>query len=83
MAVMAISPVLQVSGPSETKTRPEKRSRRPEFRPHRRTDEQSMWSHHQRKIRAGQSPPARAELDAVAETNNYGRAVLRKWRRKG
>ncbi|HEX5406281.1 MAG TPA: hypothetical protein VFX16_28730 [Pseudonocardiaceae bacterium] len=41
-----------------------------------------MWDHYQRKIDAGQSPPTGAELDEVAHTNNYGRAVLRKWRRR-
>jgi hypothetical protein len=42
-----------------------------------------MWDHYQRKVAAGVSPPTGAELDQVAKTNNYGRAVLRKWRRDG
>ncbi len=36
-----------------------------------------------RHARAGRSAPTGAELDKVAHTNNYGRAVLRKWQRKG
>jgi hypothetical protein len=42
-----------------------------------------MWAHYQRAVRAGLRAPTGAELDAVAHTNNYGRAVLRKWRRSG
>jgi hypothetical protein len=49
----------------------------------RRTAEQIMWDHYQHRITAGLLPPTGAELDEVARTNNYGRAVLRKWRRKG
>jgi hypothetical protein len=49
----------------------------------RRTAEQVMWDHYQNKLAAGLPPPTGAELDEVAKTNNYGRAVLRKWRRKG
>lgn len=47
------------------------------------TAEQVMWDHYQSKVTAGLPPPTGAELDEVANTNNYGRAVLRKWRRKG
>jgi hypothetical protein len=49
----------------------------------RRTAEQVMWDHYQNQLAAGLPPPTGAELDAIARTNNYGRAVLRKWRRKG
>jgi hypothetical protein len=49
----------------------------------RRTAEEVMWDHYQRTVSAGLPPPTGAELDAAARTNNYGRAVLRKWRRKG
>jgi hypothetical protein len=52
-------------------------------RPSRRTAEQVMWDHYQRRVTAGLPPPTGAELDEVARTNNYGRAVLRKWHRKG
>lgn len=53
------------------------------IRPTRCTAEDVMWDHYQRQITAGLAPPTGAELDQVANTNNYGRAVLRKWRRKG
>lgn len=49
----------------------------------RRTAEQVMWDHYQRTVAAGLPKPTGAELDQVAETNNYGRAVLRKWHRQG
>lgn len=49
----------------------------------RRTAEHVMWDHYQRTIAAGLPAPTGAELDAVAGTNNYGRAMLRKWRRTG
>ena len=49
----------------------------------RHTAEQVMWEHYQRAVTAGLPAPTGAELDQVAETNNYGRAVLRKWRRQG
>lgn len=52
-------------------------------RPSRCTAEEVMWDHYQRRISAGLPPPTGAELDEVARTNNYGRAVLRKWHRKG
>lgn len=49
----------------------------------RHTAEQVMWDHYQHRLSAGLPAPTGAELDRVAQTNNYGRAVLRKWRRKG
>jgi hypothetical protein len=49
----------------------------------RHTAEEVMWEHYQHRVRAGLATPSGAELDAVAHTNNYGRAVLRKWRRSG
>jgi hypothetical protein len=45
--------------------------------------EQVMWDHYERRVKAGLPPPTGAELDQIARTNNYGRVVLRKWRRKG
>jgi hypothetical protein len=54
-----------------------------ESRLSRHTAEEVMWEHYQRTLRAGLPAPTGAELDAVAHTNNYGRAVLRKWRRSG
>ena len=42
-----------------------------------------MWDHYERTVAAGLPAPTGADLDKVARTNNYGRAVLRKWRRKG
>jgi hypothetical protein len=54
-----------------------------ESRASRRTAEEVMWDHYQRAVSVGLPPPTGAELDQVAGTNNYGRAVLRKWRRMG
>jgi hypothetical protein len=51
--------------------------------PSRHTAEQVMWSHYRQTVAAGRPAPTGAELDKVAHTNNYGRAVLRKWQRKG
>ncbi|WP_246561481.1 DUF2637 domain-containing protein [Streptomyces roseirectus] len=44
--------------------------------------EQIMWEHHQHGHAAGRTPTG-TDLDRVAGTNNYGRAVLRRWRRIG
>lgn len=41
-----------------------------------------MWAHYERELAAGRVPTG-AELDRVAGTNNYGRAVLARWRRSG
>ncbi|HEX5403952.1 MAG TPA: DUF2637 domain-containing protein [Pseudonocardiaceae bacterium] len=68
---------------SETNTRTEKPLTLIGAIQSRRTAEQVMWDHYQQKVAAGLPPPTGAELDEVAKTNNYGRAVLRKWRRKG
>jgi hypothetical protein len=54
-----------------------------ESRLSRHTAEEVMWEHYQRTVSAGLPAPTGAELDAVAHTNNYGRAVLRKWHRNG
>ncbi|WP_181785490.1 DUF2637 domain-containing protein [Streptomyces phytophilus] len=43
---------------------------------------QIMWTHYQREQARGRTPTG-AELDRVAGTNNYGRAVLARWRRNG
>jgi hypothetical protein len=44
--------------------------------------EDVMWAHFQRE-RTGGRLPTGAELDRVSGTNNYGRAVLARWRRAG
>ena len=44
--------------------------------------EDVMWEHFQREQSRGRTPSG-AELDRVAGTNNFGRAVLRRWRRDG
>jgi hypothetical protein len=49
----------------------------------RHTAEQVMWEQYQHTVAAGLPAPTGAELDHVADTNNYGRAVLRKWHRQG
>jgi hypothetical protein len=41
-----------------------------------------MWAHFQTQRKAGRTPSG-AELDRVAGTNNYGRAVLARWRDTG
>jgi hypothetical protein len=63
--------------------KPEKMITLADSRLSRRTAEQVMWDHYQSKLAEGLPPPTGAELDEVARTNNYDRAVLRKWRRKG
>lgn len=44
--------------------------------------EEVMWNHFEREVARGRTPTG-AELDRVAGTNNFGRAVLRRWRRDG
>lgn len=44
------------------------------------TAEERMWTHYQRERAAGRTPTG-ADLDRAAGTNNYGRAVLARWRR--
>jgi hypothetical protein len=68
---------------TEPSTKPETAITLAGSRLSRRTAEQVMWDHYQHKLAAGLPPPTGAELDQIARTNNYGRAVLRKWRRKG
>jgi len=46
------------------------------------TAEQRMWQHYQHQRAAGRTPTG-AELDRIAGTNNYGRAVLARWRSTG
>ncbi|WP_461061902.1 hypothetical protein [Streptomyces pseudoechinosporeus] len=46
------------------------------------TAEEVMWEHFQRQLASGRMPSG-AELDRVAGTNSYGRAVLARWRRVG
>ena len=68
---------------TETSAPGEKVTTLAESRLSRHTAEEVMWAHYQRAVRTGLRAPTGAELDAVAHTNNYGRAVLRKWRRSG
>jgi hypothetical protein len=51
-------------------------------KPQRTTAEEVMWQHVEREYGQGRIPTG-AELDRVAGTHNYGRAVLRRWRRTG
>jgi hypothetical protein len=44
--------------------------------------EDVMWAHFQSERSRGRTPTG-AELDRVAGTNNYGRAVVRRWQRGG
>jgi len=44
--------------------------------------EDVMWAHFQQERARGRTPTG-AELDRAAGTNNYGRAVLARWRRTG
>jgi hypothetical protein len=44
--------------------------------------EDMMWTHFQSERSQGRTPTG-AELDRVAGTNNYGRAVVRRWLREG
>ena len=46
------------------------------------TAEQKMWVYYQTERAKGRTPTG-AELDRIAATNNYGRRVLRRWRRDG
>lgn len=46
------------------------------------TAEAVMWAHFEAEREAGRTPNG-AELDRVAGTNNYGRAVLARWRSAG
>lgn len=42
----------------------------------------AMWAHYQAERAAGRTPTG-AELDRIAGTRDYGRAVLARWRRTG
>jgi hypothetical protein len=42
----------------------------------------AMWAHYQAQRAAGRTPTG-AELDRIAGTRDYGRAVLARWRRTG
>jgi hypothetical protein len=46
------------------------------------TSEQRMWAYYVTERSKGRTPTG-AELDRIAGTNNYGRRVLREWRRQG
>lgn len=54
----------------------------PPGRRRRRRAEEVMWAHYQQELREGREPSG-AELDRAAGTNNYGHAVLARWRRSG
>jgi hypothetical protein len=41
-----------------------------------------MWEYYQRQRVLGHTPTG-AELDRIAATNNYGRAILARWRSSG
>ena len=44
--------------------------------------ESIMWAHYESERKAGRTPTG-AELDRIAGTSNYGRAVLARWRNTG
>lgn len=46
------------------------------------TAEQRMWAYYVTERAKGRTPTG-AELDRIAGTNNYGRRLLRQWRRQG
>ncbi|GDY30471.1 hypothetical protein GTS_21040 [Gandjariella thermophila] len=46
------------------------------------TAEQRRWAYYQTERAKGRTPTG-AELDRIAGTNNYGRRVLRRWRKTG
>jgi hypothetical protein len=46
------------------------------------TAQEIMWAHYLKEQARGRTPTG-AELDRVANTNNYGRTVLRQWREQG
>ncbi len=46
------------------------------------TAEQRMWAYYATERSKGRTPTG-AELDRVAGTNNYGRRLLRRWKRNG
>jgi hypothetical protein len=46
------------------------------------TAEQRMWAYYVTERSRGRQPTG-AELDRMAGTNNYGRRLLRRWRRQG
>jgi hypothetical protein len=66
---------------NETEANPSRLVEGPRSRD-KRNAEQIMWDYFQRERAEGRTP-AGAELDRVAGTNNYGRAVLARWRKTG
>ncbi|MFD4193130.1 hypothetical protein [Amycolatopsis thermoflava] len=46
------------------------------------TAEQRIWAYYVTERSKGPAPTG-AELDRIAGTNNYGRRLLREWRRQG
>lgn len=41
-----------------------------------------MWAYYQTERANGRTPTG-AALDRIARTNNYGRRILRRWRKAG
>jgi hypothetical protein len=54
----------------------------PTGQPNQPSAQEIMWAHVLREQQRGRTPSG-AELDRVANTNNYGRTVLRQWREQG
>jgi hypothetical protein len=89
IAELDFPPTLDVTGRAETgETEPDSGettitlATRPDSDRKGPTAEEIMWAHYQRERAAGRTPTG-AELDRVANTNNYGRGVLARWRRTG
>ena len=78
-----LEPAETPPGTVETATRPGSPAPvPPRLAPRRLTAEQIMFAYYQRELAAGRTPTG-AELDRAANTNNYGRKVIARWRRTG
>ena len=73
----------EITFENETRSGPERVITLAKVNQSRPTAEQVMWNHYRQTVAAGRPAPTGAELDKFAHTNNYGRAVLRKWQQKG
>jgi hypothetical protein len=85
----AAEPELEIDAIESVETEPEtdRRASRPAAARRSRfvvnpSAEAVMWAHFETQRKAGRTPTG-AELDRVAGTNNYGRAVLARWRDSG
>ena len=78
---LSVQEMREGPGDNETKTNPSRPVEGPCSRD-KRNAEQIMWDYFQQQCAEGRTP-AGAELDRVAGTNNYGRAVLARWRKTG